>query len=60
MTGVGVTSDEGLGPVFEAVGWQWLGVLVTAITFTSGAMDRHLVLQDRQCGRWKLCRHLEF
>lgn len=22
MTGVGVTSDEGLEPVFEAVGWQ--------------------------------------
>lgn len=48
MTGVGVTSDEGLEPVFEAVGWQGLGALVTAITFTSGAMDRHL--QDRQCG----------
>ena len=57
MTGVGVTSDEGLEPVFE-VGWQELGALVTAITFTSGAMDRHL--QDRQCGRWKLCRHPEF
>ena len=32
MTGVGVTSDEGLEPVFE-VGWQGLGVLVTAITW---------------------------
>lgn len=54
---MGVASEEGLESVFEALGWRELGGLVTALTFTSGATDPHLVLQDRQCGQQKLCQH---
>lgn len=56
-TEAGVASDEGLGSGFEAVGWRGPARLVTAITFPSGAMDAHLVLQDQRCGQQKLCRH---
>ena len=31
-------------------------MLVTAITFTSGVLDPHLRLQDRQCGQRKFRR----
>lgn len=54
MTAVGGASDKEVN-VFAAMGWR--GVLVTAIAFTSGATDPHLVLQDRRCGQRNLRRH---
>lgn len=37
--------------VSEAVGSGGRGVSVTAVAFTSGVMDAHLLLQERQCGQ---------
>lgn len=58
MTGVAGAGDEGLESlVLKQWGGRGRSVSVTAITFTAGATDPYLVLQDRQCGQRKLCSY---